>query len=77
VDAESIASVIRHFDQLQCTCGKPLKILATNFYHCSSCGRSKWGDESLSGGLIALIVVVTIVLIVVLGYVGSTGHQYR
>jgi hypothetical protein len=64
-------------DRSQCFCGKPLQSLATNFYHCAACGRSKWGDESISGGWIALIVLVTIVLIVVLGYVGSSGQQYR
>ena len=62
---------------LTCVCGKDMRFLAANFYHCPACGRSQWGDQSISGGLILLIVILTIVLIIVLGYVGAGGSKYR
>jgi hypothetical protein len=62
---------------MKCACGKGMRLLASNFFHCPACGRSKWGDESISGAEIVVIVILTILTIIVLGYVGAGGAKYR
>jgi hypothetical protein len=52
-------------------------MLASNFYHCGTCGRSRFGDERLSGTVVALIIVVSVIALVVMGIVGNNGAYYR
>lgn len=61
----------------KCTCGNNMRALTFDLYHCAVCGRSAWGDDGISPGLIALIVILTILTIVVLGFVGASGAKYR
>jgi len=62
---------------MKCVCGTEMRLLQTNVHLCGSCGRARWGDTSISFGVIVLIAVVTILLLIVLGIVGNRGAQFR
>lgn len=62
---------------MKCICGKDLRILARDLYHCAACGRSRFGTDGLTPGTIAVVVLLTIVAIIVMGIVGDNGAKYR
>jgi hypothetical protein len=62
---------------MKCVCGQDVQLIDDNLYRCSACGRAKWGDESVSGTWIAVILVVTVLALIALAIVGISGAKYR